>query len=408
MKSILASKDMTDEEKIQKLRGLLDKPAYWPGAYSCIERLDKLEAYRIALGLFRAEDTSRERKLELGRILVRGRESISSAEMPPFMPEYASFLVDAVLNGGADEFCAKREERRPSAVGEYALIASGYAGHSASDFKYIKDRRVIPTLIKCLDAPDHVHGQPQGCAVFGKPGESTGRNGQRQQIPIALARLEATEAIPRLKRVLLRHHDRYLRHNAAYALALLMGREESKILEHELKRSEEFRDFLFPFGQGLIERDYDDGIEYMAFDYSRRHPGSKRPESVLYMASERLRILHGLKSDRTAAFYREVLEYGPLYDILVFDSEKVDFRPSLLVECRDAEEALGRVKWKIVAAYQKIIAGIQTNALRELLPLVLRIGEETRDPDIRTMSEECARHFEGLAAGGEGPLSERQ
>jgi len=81
---------------------------------------------------------------------------------------------------------------------------------------------------------------PEGAR--GKPGESSKRNTQRQQIPIALAKLGAAEAVPALERTLRTHHDYWERRHAAYALARLMDAEASGRVEQFLVANQEEND----------------------------------------------------------------------------------------------------------------------------------------------------------------------
>ncbi|MCQ9208879.1 MAG: HEAT repeat domain-containing protein [Omnitrophica bacterium] len=255
---------------------------------------------------------------------------------------------------------------------------------------------MIPILIKCLSAPDNMYGKEQGCVIRGEPGESTGRNVQRQQIPIALAKLNATEAIDVLKEILMLHHDYWSRYNSAYALAILMNREDSRVLEKILKEKKEYWQFLFPFGKGLIEKGDDDGVEYMAFKYST-YIKEDSLSSVLYMVEQRLEVLKNFNSKRTEIFYRQALEYKPLYNILVFDSKKVKFEDHLRYfdgdkqwkQVTNAEEALAQAKPRIAAIYKLIITGIEINQLEMLAGIISEIGKTTKDLEIRKISEEC-------------------
>lgn len=386
MDGIVASTELTRQEKIEKLKGYFGKEPYWPAVLYRIARVDKAAAQAAALELFRRKGTSREHRLQLGHVLL------AHYKAPGFIDEYATFLVDAVLVGGEKEFCVKRE-RKISAVGEYAFIASGWEGHSPEHFKNIKDKRVVPVLVKCLDAPDTVWGERDGC-MAGKPGESTRRNVQRQQIPVALAKLGAVQAIGPLKRHLMTHHDYWLRYHSARALAVLMDGKDSRTLEAKLKGSKDLARFLFAFGTGLIEKGDDGGVEYMAFRYSV-YDGRKKISSVLYMMEQRLKILKGFRSRRTEGFYRQALEYPPLHNILLFDEGKVAFGKFLskrdadgkLRDIASAGEALAQAAPRIIRIYRDVVAQIRANDLKALAPTISRIAECTKEPAVRKISE---------------------
>lgn len=386
MDNIVASKDIPKDEKIQKLREFLEKEPYWPGVLYRIAQVDELAAQSIALELFQSETTTREHKLQLGRVLLQ------RYKVPGFMREYANFLIGAVLNGGEEEFCRKRE-RKLSAVGEYAFIASGFEGYSSDAFEKIKDKRVIPILIKCLNAPDNVYGKQRGCVIRGKPGEPTGRNVQRQQIPIALAKLGAVESIDPLKKILMTHHDYHLRKNSAYALAILMKRKDSRIAEENLRKTEGCQQFLFPFGTGLIEKGNDDGVDYMAFKYSA-YFNEDSLSSVLYMLEQRLNVLKGFKSKKMESFYKQVLKYKPLYHILLFDeksklwqeTEATKFADTTLIQS-NAEKVRNHSTRRIITLYKDIIDGMRANHLEALCPLISDIWKQTRNAEIKKISE---------------------
>jgi hypothetical protein len=111
---------------------------------------------------------------------------------------------------------AIRKANVRAVIGEYAGIAGGIHRPPCVFFSEVRTRSVIPVLIQCLAAPDHVEGSELSC-VAGPPGSSTGRNTHRPGIPLALAQLQATEAIPALQSIVRSHHDPYLRKNAPLA-----------------------------------------------------------------------------------------------------------------------------------------------------------------------------------------------
>ncbi len=386
MDNIVASKDMPKDEKIQKLREFLEKEHYWPGVLCRIAQVDELAAQSIAFELFQPKAISREHRLQLGRFLIQ------RYEVAGFMYKYADFLIDAVLNGGEEEFCRKRE-RKLSAVGEYGFIASGFEGYSSDAFEKIKDKRVIPILIKCLNAPDNVYGKQQGCVIRGKPGEPTGRNVQRQQIPIALVKLGAVESVDALEKVLMTHYDYYLKYNSAYALAVLMDRKDSRRVEVNLKKMEGCEQFLFPFGKGLIEKEDDDGVDYMAFKYSV-YFNKDSLSSVLYMLEQRLNVLKGFKSKKMESFYKQVLGYKPLYHILLFDeksklgqeTEATKFVDTTLNQS-NADKVRNHSTRRIITLYKAIIDGMRANHLEALCPLISDICKQTRNAEIKKISE---------------------
>lgn len=151
-----------------------------------------------------------------------------------FITEYRKFLINAIVNGGKEEFCVPKSYAR-TAVGEYAGIAGGISGPAGILFSDVADKKVIPVLIECLSAPDHLYPKEQGCLIRGKPGDATGRNTQRQGVPLALMQLKAIEAIPKLKQIVKEHHDRYLCANSKKALKVLIPLKKKLKEKHPAK-----------------------------------------------------------------------------------------------------------------------------------------------------------------------------
>lgn len=396
MDAIVAAQDLTEEQKVQKLRAYFDREPFWTAVLSRIDQVNPAAGRQIALELFRARTTSQEQKYALGSYLFERGGS------PEFADEYAAFLVDAVLHGGKQEFCRKNDEGRRTAVGEYVTLLACDRPISRGIPERLKDPRVIPILIRCLKAPDNVYPNQQGDHIRGRPGTSTGRNMARQNIPLALAALGAKEGVKALRAVFSKHHDVYLRANAAFALGVLLDSTRAKTFGEQLLQSPppqtpaEGLVFL-GYGRGLIAKGDDAGIPFLEFRLSGYSPSSTI-RSALHMIQERLRVLRGIKTESRAleAFYRQALTYAPLHDILLFDDAAISFDgSSVLVESgpgcprkvTDGKEALKAEKPNILEVYRDILAGLELNRLRGLFPLISDIKDQTRDPDIRTLSD---------------------
>ena len=395
MNEIVASKTMSKAAKIKELRKYLKKrPDWFEGVLWRIAQVDKTVARKIALERFRRKGISRKRKLTLGS------EILQNYSTPEFIDEYGKFLLNAVLKGGKKRFCRKREVGELSAVGEYAFIAGDVAAHSPKKLAKIKDARVIRILISCLKAPDNIYGsfEHQGDNIRGKPGELTGRNLERQQIPIALAKLGATQAIAPLKKTLMTHHDRYLRNDSAYALALLMKKKDCREFAQVLKRNKDYRQSLFSFGRGLIEKGDDDGVEYMAFEYAIEFT-YEAIGTVLFMVIQRLDIVRDFKSRKLAAFYQQALAYEPFYNILLFDDTKVNVEWELKQgkiystktkqreTVTNAKEVLHHLERRITPVYKDLLNGIKANELEGFAEIIDRIGRRTESAAIWKLSE---------------------
>ena len=237
MEDIVASQELTRGQKRDEISAYFEKEPYWPGVLHRLDKVDKTRTQEIALSLFRKADTSRVHKYQLGNYLLRAQTpnlDRKPGDPPGFVEEYRKFLINAIMNGGKEEFCVPKTYSR-TAVGEYAGIAGGIDGPVGVLFSDVVDKQVIPVLIECLAAPDNVHPKDQGCVIRGNPGESTGRNTQRQGIPLALMRLEAIEAIPALRKIVNKHHDQCLQQNASKALEVLIPLAKKR--EQETQRT---------------------------------------------------------------------------------------------------------------------------------------------------------------------------
>jgi len=395
MQGIARSEGLSKEEKVRRLRQYLTKGVESTGVMRWIAQVDPPSAQALGIELFRDPRTSREEKLHVGKELLR-------LEAPAFIDEYAPFLLEAVLTGGEKEFMAERPMHRISAVGEYVFIASDFDGMASKQFEKLKDKRVIPILIRCLGAPDHVYPVDQGDHIHGEPGKPTGRNTQRQQIPVALARLKAVEAIPALKQTLFTHHDYYGRYNAAYALGFLGDDAVAREAEAFLRQNEEKdhnRLIFFAFGKGLLERGDDRGVEFMSFRYSY-YSDRDDISMALYMARERLPVMKPVRSPKAETFYREALERKSLSDLFLFDETKVKVPDHLMrvtpdrkstVPVKTPAEALDWGKDQIIAAYKDIAEGITANRLKGLSGHLATIGKNTKNEQIRAISEQALR-----------------
>jgi len=393
---IVRSTELSKQQKIERLAKYFSEERLQVRVLYCMAELDKAAAQKAGLELFRKPMATRDTKLRLGRCLARIG--------PPqeFAAEYARFLVQAVLDGGQEEFLARREDGSFSAVGEYAYIASGFEGHKADMFAGLKDPRVIPILIKCLDAPETVWPSEARSCMDGKPGESTGRNGERAHVPVALAKLGAVEAVPKLKEALFTHRDYWLRYHSAYALGRLMERKDSREIEKWLNEGKDARQFLFPFGEGLIARGELDGVKYLAFEHSA-WAGKDTINSLTYMVEQRLPIVSGLQSQATEPFLRHALEYPPLRAVWLFDDEHAKYEPYLEwyeggklkrdasgqpMKVPNAEVALRQSEERIVAVFGKLLEGVRTNRLASLSGVVSDIGGKTKSARIQRLCQE--------------------
>jgi len=384
--AVFNSTELSTAEKVARLKEMAARDeTRWQALYH-LDRLDHRAASDTALAMFRAADASRELKLRLGHLMLEQNRPQLEGFPQEFVKEFAAYLIGAVLDGGEAEFCRKLPGGTTTAVGEYAWLASDFGGYMNLDFAPFKDARVVPVLIACLDAPDDV--------IRGRPGESTGRNGARQQIPVALARLGDQRAVEPLKQMLLKHHDIYGQMNAAYALAKLLDKKEDRAaIGKELLARKELLWCRQRFGKGLIEIGDDNGVEFLAIRHAGGYGRLEYPSSILGMMTYRLNLLQGFKSPKVETFVREALSYKPWRAMVLFEpgSAKADRGGYFGKPAASDAEELQRQAPRIILTYQLLLACVELNNLRALSGDLEKIATETRNEKVREMTTACLK-----------------
>jgi hypothetical protein len=383
MQRTVESPDLTVAQKLERLRGMTNE--HGAAVLPWIHRLDPEASVKIAVQRVNDPAVPREEKVRIADTMMRREMGAID-----FIDAYAPVLVELVVHGGAEEMMRPNPIGTPTAVGQYAWIASDFGGFSSKHFDKVADKRTIPALIECLSAPDELN-RADDHVRRGNPGESSGRNTQRQQIPVALARLGGVEAVPKLIETISKHHDYWLRFHSAYAVGLLGDAGQRGEVERFLldaKRDEE-RWMLFGFGDGLIKRGLGEGFKYFTFDHST-WSRDKDYFSTIYMAEQHLAAARGVKAKEAEPFYRHVLSYGPLRDAFAFDEARVVIPQHMIPRGGDAKEALLAQARRVEKVYADLLDGIVLNELRGLAPEVEAIGKATKNERIRQLSADVA------------------
>jgi hypothetical protein len=383
------SKDLTPAEKVARLRELCRKEETQMTALYQLHVIDAAAAGDEALAIFRAADAARQTKLRMGHFILERIRPQQADVGNEFVAEFARYLIAAILEDGEAEFSNKLDELQLTAVGEYAYLASDFGGYKSIDFAPFKDARLVPILIRCLKAPDNVYAKNQGCVIHGKPGELTGRNVARQQIPVALAKLGDAGAVEPLETALFHHADIYLRMNAAYALARLLDQKEKRAdIGSKLMEQADLLPCRLPFGKGLVEAGDDLGVEFLSMKFTGELAGY--PHQLSYYLDERLNILQGFKSPKVELFIRETLDDGPWLDLLLFKPGSVKISPQhYLHPPKDEAEALELCAPRIIKTHAATLECVKLNHLKSLSAKLEEIAKQTRNETIRKMTEEC-------------------
>ena len=394
--AVVKSTELSKDQKLAALTGPASAEETRMTALYQMELLDPAKTMQAAVGVFRAKGSSRLTKLGMGHyMLERGRPG-KEGFPKGFVKEFAGYLLGEILDGGQKEFLRTLPERSMTAVGEYAYLASHFDGYKGVDFAPFKDARLVPILVKCLDAPDNIYSENQQSCMRGKPGESTGRNTARQQIPVALALLGDARAIKALRRVLDGHHDWYERNNAAYALGMLEPRGDHAKLaasmrarkvtgaNGQLDGANDRYHHLYAFGRGLLARGDDAGIEFMAFEYSI-YASRDGLSEVAYMLEERLKVLKGVKSVKLAGFFKQAFANERVTGLLLMDKAKVK------VDDRgDSVYDFTRAGPRIEGMFDSICGLIEANGLTSLRATIGQIARRSASKVIRRRGEQCA------------------
>ncbi|MBN2581879.1 MAG: hypothetical protein JXL80_02350 [Planctomycetes bacterium] len=393
--AVVNSAEMSKPEKVARLKAMVaDDETMWP-ALCRLDTLAPSEAVGTAAAVLRVAETPREQKLRLWHFLFIGNRPQREGFPQELVREFASYLVDAVLDGGEREFCRKLPGHPVTAVGEYAYLASDFDGYKGVDFEPFENADVVAVLIRCLDAPDNVHAEDQGDCLRGTPGESTGRNTARQQIPVALARLSAVQAVEPLRRILDGHPDWYLRDNAAYALARLEPPADHAKLVAQLrsrraKGAEGRTDFakdryyhLYACGRGLLHRGDDDGIEFMAFKYSIYDSVDGLSEMV-YMLEQRVMDLRAIRSPKLEGFFRQAFNHERVMSLLMLDGGKTKANDD-----GHSVYDLARAAPRIEGLFDEMCRIIEGNRLASLRPTLELIAGKSASESIRGRATRC-------------------
>ncbi len=390
---IVRDASLDNMTKISRIGEYFKDDPHCHQALMWVAQVDEMTAARRLKREFKNPKREQQDKLKIGRTLLTDSRFNTEKD---FINDYVPWLIDQVV---AQQATIKQvlPEGQLTPVGEFANIANSFQGHRDENFDKIKSKRVIATLITALAMPDNVYPEHQpGCIIRGKPGESTGRNLDRQNVPVALGKLGAVEAVPAIRRVLESHHDWNFRDNAALALGMLLKPGERRELTDwmEKQKADDYeRDryrHLFAFGKGLLKSGDDAGVDFMAFEYSTYYKELKLSE-VTYMLEQRLDVLKDLRSKKLATFYKQAFEYKPLMAVLLFDKDKVAIN-----DYGHTNYDLAKAEPRIVKMFDQVTVSIERNRLTQLRPFLQAVSTNSKNKSIRARANECLKNIESL------------
>ncbi|MHC4884520.1 MAG: hypothetical protein ACYTGH_05480 [Planctomycetota bacterium] len=385
MHAIESSGSLSRTEKVEKFKTYLNRKDAFLMALNFIDRVDSPTARSLAREIFHKKGTSRLHRLHLGEFLLRHRwreQALTPEEYDLFLLEYRDFLIEAILDDGEAVF-NRPHTGHPTAIGALTCIAGGIGGLRHLPFEPFADKRLIPILVRSLSAPDHIWAKDQGCVRRGTPGEPTGRNTQRQGLPLALAKLGAVEAMPALAWVIATHPDYYLRSNAAYALWVLSTEKTVNQAETWVRQGPKRR-LLYDFARGLLDRGNLNGLPYFHAPYSV-YFHDHRINGTLYMIEQRHNLLKKLDDPRIGAYYRSLLDHAPFRNILLHNAEA--FKEFERPHTETAEQQLTRWNHRTVTLYRALLDRLRQYDLQDAAQQIWLIRKGTQNETIREMSE---------------------
>src|SRR5688500_4272833 len=121
MQRTVESPDLTAAQKVERLRGMMKE--HGADVLPWIHRLDPEAAAKAAVERINDPAAPREEKVRIAEIMMR--REMGAAD---FMDAYAPVLVELVVHGGAEEMMRPQPTGTPTAVGQYAWVASDFGG----------------------------------------------------------------------------------------------------------------------------------------------------------------------------------------------------------------------------------------------------------------------------------------
>jgi hypothetical protein len=411
MNAIVRDPALGVDEKIAHLKTFGEKrKGYFSSVLWNMNQVNPERTFDVGLEWFHLPGSTTSQRLEIGKwLLTRPFSRDQWLADSGFSREYAMWLVKTAIEDKGDSLMAVRSGGE-TAVGQLAWWAAGYDGFSTASFPLDADRQVIPVLVRCLGAPDEIWPENQGDCIRGKPGSSTGRNYQRQCIPVALARLKAVDAIPNLERTLRNHHDLYLCMNSAFALGMLADEPRRRALEQELvecaKRGSVARFLkgngipgakhsMFSFARGLLEQKDMAGIAYLGPEWFTEGSTLWTAADMIYWLDTRLAVTREIKDVRLVNFFQTGLSDPILAKVWRQDKKFMETDKHLATVWSNPES---RKNWETYSSktFRELLRQIKANNGVELAPEIKAIADSTASPDLAATAKETLKDWPPL------------
>ena len=145
----------------------------------------------------------------------------------------------------------------------------------------------------------------------------------------------------------------------------------------------------------MIETGDDAGVPFLSLKHVGEVPGRPMyPIEIFHHLNERLKLLQDFKSPKAEDFIREALEYQPWLDLVLFTPGSV--KVAAIMDSpppKDEAEALERSAPNITATYGALLNRVKEQHMTLLTAKLQAIAKDTRNEDIRRMTEECLKEI---------------
>jgi hypothetical protein len=186
--------------------------------------------------------------------------------------------------------------------------------------------------------------------------------------------MNARQSVDKLIEVLMKHHDGWLTHNAAYAIGYLSDKAQSKRTEDYLLTLDNNWSYLFTFGKGLIEKGDFNGIKYLTLEFDP--------------------LIKGKRNKKVKILIKEILSYRPFMGILLFNYGEIEVRNYKFYDQEDGKfrefksikEVVDFKQNDVISIYNDILECIRYNNLHDFDEIVRDLARKSNNRDIRKIS----------------------
>ncbi len=347
-------------DKVRRMSQLITRPEDIPLVLSYVAQVDKEAEKRIASSIFENKEAPKLQRFFAGEHLVKRLQAFRQ------FTEFKRFVVDGVVNGGEDEF-KQFHDKRITFIGEFCAMVCQTAGYDNVEIKELDDDRVPSILINCL-----AMGKLSAEDIEAEEKEAENPTGEVKKnlylslVPLALAKLQCTEAIDKLKEGLKGRNDRDFRVNCAYALGILHEPNAERLeLDRYLLMKEKDWWVRYRYGEALLER----GDIGSAINFFRIKNLGEDFKLTEYHLDRRLDAIERVRHRNVALFYNDLFSNKDFIQMIMHKPEEKRHRLQQRLRC-----------------YQRILTHIKANRMTNFNPTLLKIAMNSKIKEVQRMS----------------------